>query len=61
MTWAQRLKREFKIDIETCRHYGGTILQIHCEADVEAFVLQRPQWVSSGPSELYLPNDRFRG
>ena len=25
MTWAQRLKRVFKIDIETCAHGGGTV------------------------------------
>ena len=25
MTWAQRLKRVFKIDIETCEHYGGAV------------------------------------
>ena len=25
MTWAQRLKRVFKIDIETCSHCGGTV------------------------------------
>ena len=25
MTWAQRLKRVFKIDIETCEHCGGAI------------------------------------
>ena len=25
MTWMQRLQRVFKIDIETCRHCGGTL------------------------------------
>jgi len=25
MTWAQRLKRVFRIDIETCRHCGGNV------------------------------------
>ena len=25
MTWAQRLKRVFKIDIETCAHCGGAV------------------------------------
>jgi hypothetical protein len=25
MTWAQRLKRVFRIDIETCRHCGGSV------------------------------------
>ena len=25
MTWAQRLKRVFRIDIETCEHCGGAV------------------------------------
>ncbi len=25
MIWAQRLKRVFNIDIETCEHWGGQI------------------------------------
>ena len=25
MIWAQRLKRVFKIDIETCEHHGGAV------------------------------------
>ena len=25
MTWAQRLKRVFKVDIETCEHCGGAV------------------------------------
>ena len=25
MTWAQRLQRVFKIDIETCEHCGGAV------------------------------------
>jgi len=25
MTWAQRLKRVFRIDIETCRHCSGSV------------------------------------
>ena len=25
MTWSQRLKRVFKMDIETCDHYGGAV------------------------------------
>ncbi len=29
MIWAQRLKRVFRINIETCRHCGGTAIQIH--------------------------------
>ncbi len=29
MTWAQRLKRVFKIDIETLKQCGGGVLKIH--------------------------------
>ena len=27
MTWAQRLKRVFRIDIETCEHCGGESIE----------------------------------
>jgi hypothetical protein len=30
MTWAQRLKRVFNIDIETCRECGGAVKVIAC-------------------------------
>ena len=33
MTWAQRLKRVFGIDIETCRECGGTVKVIACIED----------------------------
>ena len=33
MTWAQRLKRVFNIDIETCRECGGTVRVIACIED----------------------------
>jgi len=33
MTWAQRLKRVFKIDIETCEQCGGTVKVIACIED----------------------------
>jgi hypothetical protein len=33
MTWAQRLKRVFNIDIETCRECGGTMKVIACIED----------------------------
>ena len=33
MTWAQRLKRVFKIDIETCDQCGGTVKVIACIED----------------------------
>ena len=33
MTWAQRLKRVFNIDVETCRDCGGTAKVIACIED----------------------------
>ena len=33
MTWAQRLKRVFKIDLETCGHCGGQVKVIACIED----------------------------
>jgi len=30
MTWVQRLKRVFNIDIETCKSYGGQVKAIAC-------------------------------
>jgi len=32
MTWAQRLKRVFNIDIETCQACGGAVRVIACIA-----------------------------
>jgi len=33
LTWAQRLKRVFNIDIETCSHCGGAVKIIACIED----------------------------
>ena len=33
MTWAQRLKRVFQIDIETCSECGGAMKVIACSED----------------------------
>ena len=33
MTWAQRLKRVFNIDIEICRKCGGAVKVITCIED----------------------------
>ena len=33
MTWAQRLKRVFNIDIATCRECGGAVKVIACIED----------------------------
>lgn len=37
MTWAQRLRRVFKIDIETCGHCGGATLKPPLLPPLEAF------------------------
>jgi len=33
MLWSQRLKRVFRIDIETCSHCGGVVMIIACIED----------------------------
>ena len=33
MTWAQRLKRVFNIDVKTCVHCGGSVKVIACIED----------------------------
>lgn len=33
MTWAQRLKRVFSIEVEVCGHYGGSVRVIACIED----------------------------
>ena len=35
MTWAQRLKRVFDIDVQTCRGCGGALRVIACIQDSE--------------------------
>jgi hypothetical protein len=40
MTWAQRLKRVFNIDIETCRVCGGAVRIIACIEDSQ--VIEKP-------------------
>jgi hypothetical protein len=35
MTWAQRLKRVFNIDIETCNNCGGNVKIVACIEDPE--------------------------
>ncbi len=32
-TWAQRLKRVFKIDVEICSHCGGAVKALACIED----------------------------
>ncbi len=43
MTWAQRLKRVFHIDIETCHHGGGRVKIIACIED--PVVIQTTAWM----------------
>ena len=33
MTWAQRLKRVFNIDVDSCAHCGGPVKVIACIED----------------------------
>ncbi len=39
MTWAQRLKRVFNIDIETCSECGGAVKVIACIEDPVAIAM----------------------
>jgi hypothetical protein len=52
MSWAQRLKRVFQIDIETCPECGGKLRVIACIEDppLIAKILGHVQWrqVSTG-------------
>jgi hypothetical protein len=43
MTWAQRLKRVFNIDIETCNHCGGAVKIIACIEDPA--VIETTAWM----------------
>ncbi len=45
MTWAQRLKRVFKIEIETCSHCGGALKVIACIEDPVVInqILEHPE------------------
>ncbi|MCP4413730.1 MAG: hypothetical protein GY808_14310 [Gammaproteobacteria bacterium] len=66
-TWAQRLKRVFNIDIETCHEYGSAVKIIACieEPVVIQKILSYLQRQDSGPisnvnkSEIsLLPNEK---
>jgi hypothetical protein len=52
MTWAQRLKRVFKIDIETCEQCGGaTLIYRESRHSVRASALsERPVLAESASS-----------
>jgi len=44
MTWAQRLKRVFNIDIETCPSCGGAVRTIACIEDPEVIEKILTHW-----------------
>ena len=60
MTWAQRLKRVFNIDVETCRVCGGNAKVIACIEDpaVISKILKHLQERSSLDSGVQIPNPR---
>ena len=67
MTWAQRLKRVFKIDIETCETCGGkmkviaaiedpaVIKRILAPLDNRQGARQHPEHPPRAPPQLVLP------
>ena len=60
MTWAQRLKRVFGIDVETCRVCGGTASVIACSEDpvvIKTILVHRDAQVPK-PGEFELPDSR---
>ena len=55
MTWAQRLKRVFGIDIKTCHEYGGTVKVIACIDDpvvIEKILSHLQEKLTSTPAGL---------
>lgn len=60
MTWAQRLKRVFNIDIETCRECGGAVKVIACIEDpvvIKKILAHLKEKASPEPTNL-LPSVR---
>ena len=57
MSWAQRLKRVFKIDIETCEQCGGAVKVIACieEPEVVKRILDHLQNRSESPQPASHP------
>ena len=60
MTWAQRLKRVFNIDIETCRECGGAVKVIACIEDpvVIRKILDHLKDKAEPPVPTLLPESR---
>ena len=57
MTWAQRLKRVFNIDVEACTHCGGSVKVIACIEDQQVidkilFHLRKKDGLPSPPDVL---------
>ena len=55
MTWAQRLKRVFNIDIETCPECGGAVKVIACIEDpvvIEKILAHLQEKLNSAPAGL---------
>lgn len=55
MTWAQRLKRVFQIDIETCSACGGAVKVIACIQDpavIDKILTHRQEKVVPGAADL---------
>ena len=55
MTWAQRLKRVFGIDIKTCHECGGTVKVIACIDDlvvIEKILSHLQEKLTSAPAGL---------
>ena len=60
MSWAQRLKRVFNIDIDTCSACGGAVKVIACIQDsavIEKILTHLQEKVAPGPKDL-LPQSR---
>jgi len=60
MTWAQRLKRVFNIDVETCRVCGGAAKVIACVEDpvVIKTILAHLEKKAPLESEVQMPENR---
>jgi len=60
MTWAQRLKRVFGIDIETCPACGGAVQIIACIEDPEVIekILTYLDTKAAEPEASWLPHCR---
>ena len=60
MTWAQRLKRVFGIDIETCPACGGAVRIVACieDSDVIEKILSYLEEKSPGSVSAKLPPSR---